>query len=307
MASYHRLYTPPRTPSSAARAPLTPTPPPSPSPPVAAARTGCIIVLSTLAGEPMVPRLNLTRSSLLAAAFAVIGASTSLGQAPGLPPPATIRGRLVDYQSRIPVIGARVSLMGTSLETGSDSAGRFTAIGLAGGAYFVEIRAIGYGIGTWLVRLRDGETIDTVFELQPLGLVLDPVVVAAAPTLAQRRLQEFETRRREGRGVFLTNDQMRGNHKATLIDVLRNVPGVRLMCGVRGGCQVRMTRSARGGGCLPDWYVDGLPATHSSSANMPTDGVIGLEIYRSLSETPPEFLKSDAQCGVIAIWTKSGP
>ena len=30
-------------------------------------------------------------------------------------------------------------------------------------------------------------------------------------------------------------------------------------------------------------------------------------IYRSPSEAPSEFLKSDSQCGVIAIWTKSGP
>jgi len=53
--------------------------------------------------------------------------------------------------------------------------------------------------------------------------------------------------------------------------------------------------------------VDGLPATFSSTPSMSTVGIVGIEIYRSLGETPPEFLKSDSQCGVIVIWTKSGP
>jgi len=35
-------------------------------------------------------------------------------------------------------------------------------------------------------------------------------------------------------------------------------------------------------------------------------GIVAVEIYRSPSEAPAEFLKADSQCGVIAIWTKSG-
>ncbi len=219
---------------------------------------------------------------------------------------AGIIGRLVDQQTRVPVQGARVSLLGTPHQTETDSAGHFTQAGLTAGAYFLEIRAFGYGAGSWLVRLGDGETIDTIFELSPLGYALDPVVVAVRPTLAQRRLQEFDRRRRERHGVFITAEQIETNNATTLMDVLRNVPGVRLMCTTRG-CQVRMTRSARGGGCQPDWVLDGLPATFSSTPSMSTIGIVGIEIYRSLSETPPEFLKSDSQCGVIAIWTKSGP
>jgi outer membrane receptor for monomeric catechols len=130
--------------------------------------------------------------------------------------------------------------------------------------------------------------------------------VAARPTLAQRRIQEFERRRHERRGVFITAEQMETSNANTLMDVLRSVPGVTLACTSRG-CQVRMTRSARGGGCQPDWVLDGLPATWSSSPTMSTVGIVGIEIYRSLNETPAEFLKSDSQCGVIVIWTKSGP
>ena len=34
--------------------------------------------------------------------------------------------------------------------------------------------------------------------------------------------------------------------------------------------------------------------------------VEGIEIYRGLSTVPPEFLNPDAECGVIAIWTRRG-
>jgi hypothetical protein len=250
------------------------------------------------------PRFYLIRSLLLALGATPILTTRTPSQAPAAT--AGIGGRLVDQETRAPVQGARVRLLGTPHQARTDSAGHFIQAGLTAGAYVLEIRAVGYGAGSWLVRLADGETIDTTFELYPVGYELDPVVVAARPTLAQRRLEEFERRRQDREGVFITAEQIETNNATTLLDVLRNVPGVRLMCTTRG-CQVRMTRSARGGGCQPDWVVDGLPATFSSTPSMSTVGIVGIEIYRSLSETPSEFLKSDSQCGVIAIWTKSGP
>ena len=67
-----------------------------------------------------------------------------------------------------------------------------------------------------------------------------------------------------------------------------------------------LDRGARGI-CAADWVVDGMPATYSSSPAMPVVGIVGVEIYRSPGEAPAQFLKSDSQCGVIVIWTKSGP
>ncbi|HEV8265807.1 MAG TPA: carboxypeptidase regulatory-like domain-containing protein [Gemmatimonadales bacterium] len=220
-------------------------------------------------------------------------------------PTGGIVGRVIDQQSRHPVGGARVALLGTARRSDSDTSGRFTQAGLASGTYLLEVRAIGYGVTSWVIRLGDGEVLDYVFELAPLGYELDPVVVEAHPTFAQRRMQEFELRRRGGRGAFITEAQIKTSKAATLVELLRNVSGVRVSCR-SGGCVVRMTRAARGE-CVPDWVVDGFPATQSATPHLPTIGVVAIEIYRSPSETPAEFLKSDSQCGVIAIWTKSGP
>lgn len=222
-----------------------------------------------------------------------------------LAPSGGIIGKVLDQQSQLPLPGATVSLLGTRLQTATDSGGRFTHAGLAAGTYLLEVRAIGYGVTSWLLRLKDGEVVDYIFEVAPIGVDLDPIVVEGRPSFAGRRLREFEERRRSGRGVFITEDQIQTRNAATMADLLRGVPGVRLNCR-SGNCTAQMTRGARGI-CAADWVIDGLPATMSATPALPTVGIVAVEIYRSPGEVPSEFLKSDSQCGVIAIWTKSGP
>jgi hypothetical protein len=222
-----------------------------------------------------------------------------------LPHVGAISGQIVDQQSRAPVLGATVNLIGTHFRTATDSGGRFSQSGLGAGTYIIEVRAIGYGVTSWVLRLSEGETVDYVFEVVPINVQLDPVVVEAQPSYFQRRMQEFEERREAGRGIFITEDQIAASGAATMADVLRGIPGVRLNC--RSGiCNVQMTRSAHGV-CNADWVVDGVPASMSSTPHMPVVGVVAVEIYRNPNEVPADFLKSDSQCGVIAIWTRSGP
>ena len=218
---------------------------------------------------------------------------------------AAIVGRIVDRQTHGPVRGARLALTGTSLGVDSDSAGRFAREGLRAGGYRLEARAIGYAVGSWSVELHGGEILRRDFALEPLPVPLDPVVVEGQPTFAQQRLRDLERRRASGRGYFLSEAQIERAHPRTLADLLRNVPGVRLVCRGSSNCTIRMSRAARE--CRPDFVLDGFPATNSTTAQLPTVGIIGIEVYRSLSETPQQFIRSDQMCGAIVIWTRSGP
>ena len=250
-------------------------------------------------------RIACVLPAVLAVGLGAVVCRGAAAQARGSTPTGGISGRVIDQQSQLPLRGATVSLLGTRLQTATDSGGRFTHAGLGGGTYLLEVRAIGYGVTSWVLRLRDREVLDFIFEVTPLGFDLDPVIVEARPAYAQRRMQEFEERRRGGRGVFITEDQIAAKNATTVADLLRAVPGVRLNC--RSGiCTAQMTRGARGV-CPADWVVDGMPATMSGTPHLPVVGIVAIEIYRSPSEAPAEFLKADSQCGVIAIWTKSGP
>ena len=125
------------------------------------------------------------------------------------------------------------------------------------------------------------------------------------PGFAEQRIREFERRRAAARGYFITEQEIAHANPRTLGDLFRSVPGVRMQCRGTAGCRLRMARAARE--CSPDFVVDGFPATYSTSLDMPTVGIIGIEVYRTLSETPLDFLRTDNVCGTIVIWTRSGP
>ena len=222
-----------------------------------------------------------------------------------VPPKASIVGRLVDVESRAPVGRARIAILGAHHEFASDSEGRFVGDHLASGTYVLQARAIGYAVGSWVVQLGDSETVTQVFELKRLPYVLDPVVVQRRLTFSAERLRAFERRRASGRGYFITAAQIEAEHPHALVDLLRNVPGVQMICAGASRCTVRMLRSPRN--CKVDYVLDGFPATNSTSPDMATVGIIGIEVYRTLSETPLEFLRTDNVCGTIVIWTRSGP
>jgi len=239
-------------------------------------------------------------------AFALLAASLpGVAASQQVPATASIVGRLVDVESRAPVGRARIAILGAHHELASDSEGRFVGDHLASGTYVLQARAIGYAVGSWVVQLGDSETVTQVFELKRLPYVLDPVVVQRRLTFSAERLRAFERRRASGRGYFITAAQIEAEHPHALVDLLRNVPGVQMICAGASRCTVRMLRSPRN--CKVDYVLDGFPATNSTSPDMATVGIIGIEVYRTLSETPLEFLRTDNVCGTIVIWTRSGP
>jgi len=217
-----------------------------------------------------------------------------------------IAGRLVDHESHSPIRGPHIALLGTLRGVASDSEGRFARDSLSAGNYVLQVRAIGYVGASWVVQLAEGEVHTDVFELERLPVLLDPVAVERRPSFAEERRRDFERRRAAGRGYFLTEEQIARAGPRTLGDLFRSVPGVRMQCrGSTAGCRLRMARAPRE--CSPDFVVDGFPATYSTSLDMPTIGIIGIEVYRTLSETPLDFLRIGNQCGTIVIWTRSGP
>ena len=216
-----------------------------------------------------------------------------------------IVGHVTDSVTHAPVGFARVVLLGTRHDTASDSVGRFVHQNLAPGTCLMQVRAIGYSVATSPVQVESGQTVDLNVELTPVKFTLDTVAVVGRPSFMEQRLRDFQMRRAEGRGVFFDEADIQRQNAAYLSDLLRTVPGVRTICN-SVGCGVTMTRAARGA-CRPDYIVDGLPATNSTTGNLLTQGVVGVEVYRSLSETPAQFLKAGATCGVIVIWTRSSP
>jgi carboxypeptidase family protein/TonB-dependent receptor-like protein len=246
----------------------------------------------------VLPVLGLLGAEALAPYPALLAAQARLGQ-------STIAGRVVDRANRTPITGAHVLLLGTPRDTASDSAGHFTHPGLVAGTYLLQVRAIGYSMTTWVLHLRPDQVLDQEFPVSPLSFGLDPVTVEGKPGLMVERMRGFDARRRNGQGVFITEEEIRHQNANSLSDLLRATAGVRTECNT-AGCAIRMMRSSRGS-CRPDYFVDGFPSASGTAPSLSTVGIIAIEIYRSPSETPPQFLQPGALCGVIVIWTRSAP
>src|SRR5712691_6421019 len=215
---------------------------------------------------------------------------------------AAVLGRLLARETKHPIGGAVVQIVGTHTIATTDSAGGFELLGLAPGVLVLEIRAPGYTPGTWRITLAAKQVVMHEFQLDLLAYELPGVVVEGKR--GQIRFADFERRRQSRMGYFLTQEQIERLNPPTLIDVLVTVRGVEQVC-ISNTCVAKMVRAAPG--CYPQYFIDGQASTPFFARNTPPQDIHGIEIDPGASETPAEFLGSNSACGVIAIWTKSTP
>ena len=156
--------------------------------------------------------------------------------------------------------------------------------------------------------------------MDPDAVLLAPLEVVAWSAIPEDAVLEgFKRRVENGLGVYITKDAVEARNPTFVTDLLREVPGVQVIgqgTGIRP--VVRMGR-ASSRECATQIFVDGFLINRraASVANAPPmdfriddmvlpSSVEGIEIYRGLSTVPPEFLNPDAECGVVAIWTRRG-
>jgi hypothetical protein len=244
----------------------------------------------------------MSRPEVLAvlARYARIAAAAAAFACPAVAQTAVVAGSLVDRTSRLPVEGARVAVLGTGLGASTDPAGRFELTGVPSGVRVVQIRAIGYAVGSWMVELGDGQVLRQVFELEARAIQLDSITVTAIAHEGWRSEAGFDERRARRIGFFLGRQEIQQRQANTIGDLMRVVPGLMTTCNGRN-CVIRMQRGTHN--CQPEYFLDGYPATFATGPNFPIAQIRGVEIYRDRFETPAEFQRPNLQCGVIAIWT----
>lgn len=217
---------------------------------------------------------------------------------------AGLRGLLVNRTSQIPIVDATVSVGDSSfaINLRTDRDGRFRWAPLIPGPHRIRARAIGYVPGEWTVTLAPAETLSLHIELEETPVPLPGILIEGARNRADLELPGFEVRRAKGDGFFLTAADIQRKHATRLSDIMRDVAGVREVCRA-GRCTIRMTRNFD---CAPNFFINGLPANNALPTDFSLMGVVGVEIYRTESETPPEFLRGMNVCGAIVLWTTRG-
>ncbi len=70
----------------------------------------------------------------------------------------TVAGRVTDQANGQPLVGARVTIMGTSLIAQTNAEGRYTLPRVPGGQLTVRATAVGFGAASRAVTVNPGET-----------------------------------------------------------------------------------------------------------------------------------------------------
>jgi hypothetical protein len=216
----------------------------------------------------------------------------------------SIAGTTVDAQTGMPIVGASVSIPTLSRSVVSDDAGRFLHSTLDAGSYVVQVHAVGYIPSAQAFDLATGQSITHTFQLTTVPAVLTKVLVKGnSAGVVGRRFEDFDRRRAQGRGQFLTRADIESRSSINLSDLLQTMRGIRTEC-VGFTCKVETTRAVNG--CSPAYFVDGRMST-TFGPTTPVSDIQGLEVYLGPAETPAEYLGPDSGCGVIGIWTRAAP
>jgi len=225
------------------------------------------------------------------------------GQIPD--PTSTIRGRVIEHETGVPLQGATVLL--TSLSNGSvaprtQSAGEngeFIFEAVPPGVYRLEASLLAYhNLGNTL-GVEPESDMDVTLPLSASPIRLEPIVVISRRERPEL-LVGFEIRRQRTSGVFLVREDIEASASLEFTDLLRRVPSVRIVPTYRFGNQVFFR-----GGCLPDLWVDGTLAGSSQEIDsfLQPNQVEAIEVYKG-AELPIEF--GSNLCGAIVVWTRRG-
>ena len=230
-------------------------------------------------------------------------------------------GAVFDRSTAQPLPGVTVVSLHDGKALITDSAGVFQFERLPAGIVRFLFRLSGFPQQGLVVALTEGERMEKTIELdstaearladdvppRPVSSraqMLAPVVVAEEASLGIR-FASFERRRKTGSGQYLVRADIERTGANSLQDVVRTMRGVNLDCSMGGAtCAIRMVRAPMR--CLPEYIVDDN-VDNAFGPTVPIRDIEGIEVYTGPADVPGEYAGRNAGCGVVVIWTRSGP
>ena len=215
---------------------------------------------------------------------------------------AALAGTVTD-RTGIPIAYATIFLTDGSTSTLADEYGSFHLGRLSPAMTTIGVRRIGYQPVYFDVELIANSTIHIEARLAPIVTRIREVVVLDEPLSGALGRRGFYDRMQRFDGTFITPVELERRRPSFASQILRGVGGVTLLSDDRGQYTWPYGRGPLGY-CLMLVFLDGVQVQGSIDALIPTSQIKAVEVYARRSVTPPEFMKSDDQCGAVAFWTR---
>lgn len=243
-------------------------------------------------------------TSLLAASVAVLPRVAAAQSRSG-----HLSGTVIDHATGSGLAEADIQLLEGGRRVVTDSAGEYAFADLPAGIVRFLVRARGFPATRVAVALVRGERLSRIIELDSATARANPAQVLPGVSVAEAaspspRYVDFERRRLIGRGQYLTDEELARGGYASLQDAMRGLRGVNVDCGGGSGCAIRMARAPMR--CSPEYIIDERN-DNTFGPFTPIRDIVGIEVYTGPSDVPGEFAGRSAGCGVVVVWTRSGP
>jgi hypothetical protein len=216
---------------------------------------------------------------------------------------------VTDAKTGKPLENAEVTLPDANVTARTDWAGEARLPNVSRGAHRFQVRHPGYA-ALDIELMVDGDSTGPVFRMasaSPDAPALAPINIAGRAPAGT--LLEFEARRAQGGGKYLTADELTAEANRSLTTVAVRAFG--LMSGPdasRPGREVLMTRRSRprlNSGdthCGIDVYLDGSQFLDDLDSLHPSD-LGGVEYY-PIERAPGAYRKLTDNCGVLLLWSR---
>ena len=221
-------------------------------------------------------------------------------------PGGTIRGRVTDGTSQLPIRGATVTLSGRTAETRAD--GGYLLTDVPTGTDSVRVTMIGYSPSTVAVAIAPGQTLDLDFALTAQAVNLAEMVVVGYGEQRQGNIA--------GAVTNVTSEEFNKGRVVSPQELIQNkVPGIQVVENTEPGGKTSMRvrgPTSTNASSEPLYVIDGVPLGDGGGVSfgrdplnfMNPDDIASITVLRDAAAAA--IYGTNAANGVVLITTKRG-
>lgn len=215
-----------------------------------------------------------------------------------------------DQASGAPVANALVEVGGVERKGNTGATGEARLGRIPAGNRIVTVSRLGYQTARVPVEFVEG-TVERTLQLVAEAVEVGGVTATGGARDPGLDAIGFYDRQARGLGVTMTADRIDEIHPMRTVDLFRRMRGFRLVYNRGTGEFFAMTTRGAGnlsGDCRPPMvYLDGLPVGPRGHYFdfIGWENIAAIEAFAGPSQVPAEY-RSEAACGVILVWSKTG-
>lgn len=215
-----------------------------------------------------------------------------------------------------PVRDARVEVAGVRDRATTDARGTGRIGRVPVGNRIVTVSRIGYATTRAGVEFRAGETTPRTITLPTEAVALAGLSATAPRTMQTLAQRGFYQRQRTGQGSYMSAEQIEQIRPVRTVDLFRRIRGFAVGVDRRGFMVLESSRgkTSLNTSCLtPLVFLDGVlvPPRVGDREDMLAfivpETLAGVEAYSGPAAVPAEYNMTGSACGVVLLWTRSGP